>query len=322
MFYVLCIALCFAVLFLVLVAAVAISLPLSHPVRRLGTHRTAAGAADVIFGFRLAPFALALLVSLGLAVPAFLEFEPRSTREMLDWPLLSLASCGVAVLLVILRRTVAMLHATWSLQRRWVADSVQLAIADVHCPVYRVNHATSLLAVTGILRARIFVSADIVEALTRQELAAALRHELAHLRSFDNLRQLLLRGIALPFAGVRAMDQVWVSASEIAADENAVRTGASALDLSSALVKVGHLARAAIPPPRLAASHLVPYGCGASTATRAAHLSALLRYESGLSEPGRRWALLAFGLLLLTLYCISLSALLPFVHDALELMVR
>lgn len=322
MFYVLCVALCLGMLFLALTAALVVCFPFSNLIRRSATRATAAGAADMMFGFRIAPFALATIVSLGLAVPAFLEFEPRSTREMLDWPLLFLAMGGAVVLLLILRRTVFMLRATWNLQHHWIENSVPLDLDGVRCPVYCVDRATSLLAVTGIFRPRIFISADIAQALTQQELAAALGHELAHLRSFDNLKQLLLRSIALPFADFRDMDRAWVSAAEIAADEDAVRSGASALELSSALVKVGRMSTGVMMSPRLAASHLVPYGCGASTSSRAAHLCELLSRELKPVHRKSPVALLSAGLALFALYCVSLNALLPAVHDALEWMVR
>lgn len=322
MFYVLCVALCLAVLFLVLSASIAVSFPVANLAERFAKRATAARAADVLFGIRLAPLTLAIIVSLGFAVPAFLKFEPRSTREMLDWPLLSLAVCGAGVLWVILLRMGSMLRSTWMLQHNWMENSVPLLFSQVRCPVYCVNRANSLLAITGIFRPRIFISVDIVQALSRHELAAALGHELAHLRSLDNLKQLLLRSIALPFASFRAMDRTWVSASEIAADEDAVRSGASALELSSALVKVGRLSIGGTTSPRLAASHLVPYGCGASTSVRAAHLSQLLSRQAAPSVRVNRLALVSAGLLLVAVYGMCLSALLPAVHDALEFMVR
>jgi Zn-dependent protease with chaperone function len=261
------------------------------------------------------------MASLGLAVPAFLEFEPRSTREMLDWPLLALAGCGAVVLLVALGRMVTILRATWKLQRRWLKHSVRLDLKGVDCPIYCVKGTTSLLAITGTLRPRIFVSAEIAQALNAQELSAALAHEVAHLRSFDNFKQLLLRSLALPMPHFRALDRAWVSASEIAADEDAVRSGASALELSSALVKVGRLSMPVNASPGLAASHLVPYGCGTSTSTRAAHLSELLTRD--VTPTGRnRLVLLSIGLLLVAFYSVSLTALLPAVHDALEWMVK
>src|SRR6185437_2699902 len=141
--------------------------------------------------------------SLGLAVPAFLEFEPRSTGEMLGWPLMVLALCGAAVLLLILHRIASILRASWKLGRHWMANSMQLHVPGLNCPVYCVKRPASLLAVTGIFRPKIFISDEVAQALSPQELSAALSHELAHLRSADNLKQLLLRSFALPFAGFR-----------------------------------------------------------------------------------------------------------------------
>lgn len=322
MFYVLCIALCLAVLFLVLSAAIALLLPLSNVVRRFALKANPENAADVILGVRIAPFVLAAMAGIGLVIPAFLEFEPRSTREMLDWPLLALALSGAAVLLVIVGRMAAMLRATWKLERHWMAESSRLDLEGVRCPVYCVKNATSLLAITGTFRPRIFISAEVGEALNRQELSAALAHEMAHLGSFDNFKQLLLRSLALPFTAFRALDRAWISVSEIAADEDAVRSGASALELSSALVKVGRLSGRLNPISRLAASHLVPEGCGASTSIRAAHLSELLNREVTPNGRPSRMALVRMGFVLAAIYCASLSALLPAVHEALEWMVR
>lgn len=322
MFYVLCIALSLAVLFLVFSAAIAISLPLSKVVQRCALQANPGNAADVILGIRLAPFVLAAMAGIGLVIPAFLEFEPRSTREMLDWPLLALAVCGAAVLLVIVVRMMTMLRATRKLKRRWLAESSRLALGGVRCPVYCVKNESSLLAVTGTFRPRIFISAEIAQALNEQELSAALAHEMAHLGSFDNLKQLVLRSMALPFAAFRGLDRAWVSVSEIAADEDAVRSGASALELSSALVKVGRLSSGLNTTPRLAASHLVPEGCSASTHGRAAHLSELLSREVMPDGRPSRLALLSMGLALIVMYGVCVSALLPVVHEALEWMVR
>jgi Zn-dependent protease with chaperone function len=315
MFYVLCIALCLAVLFLVLSAAVAVSLPLTKVLHRFALKATPGNAADVILGVRVAPFVLAAMAGVGLVVPAFLEFEPRSTREMLDWPLLTLALCGAAVLLVIVGRMAEMLRATLKLERHWMAASTRLDLDGIRCPVYCVKSASTLLAITGTFQPRIFISAEVAQALSARELSAALAHEMAHLGSFDNLKQLLLRSLALPFAAFRALDQAWVSVSEISADEDAVRSGASALE-------VGRLSSRWNPNPRLAASHLAPEGCGASTSIRAAHLSELLNREVTPDRGPRRMPLVSMGLVLVAMYCVFLSALLPAVHEVLEWMVK
>ena len=325
MFYRLCIALCLAVMFMVYAAAMLFSIPTIKLGRvALKTARPQTRAA-LWFLFRLAPVALAAMVSLGLALPSFLELEPHSTGEMMSWRLLALAGLGAAVLAAIIGRIVRLLSTTWALERRWITQSQKLRLADVPCPVYSVSDASSLLAVTGIFRPRVFVSRDVAEALTGEELSAALAHELAHVRRFDNLKQLLLKSTQVPLRAFRGADAEWTNASEIAADESAVTRGASPLELSSALVKVGRFSGTMLAPQRLAASHLVPCGCGSATRMRAAHLRALLENEPWpATSAGDSGGLggKALGAFFVLIYFASVTTLLPAVHEALEFLVR
>ena len=325
MFYRLCIALCLAVMFMVYAAAMLFSIPTIKLGRvALKTARPQT-RATLWFLFRLAPVALAAMVSLGLALPSFLELEPHSTGEMMSWRLLALAGLGAAVLAAIIGRIVRLLSTTWALERRWITQSQKLRLADVPCPVYSVSDASSLLAVTGIFRPRVFVSCDVAEALTGEELSAALAHELAHVRRFDNLKQLLLKSTQMPLRAFRGADAEWTNASEIAADESAVTRGASPLELSSALVKVGRLSGTMLAPQRLAASHLVPCGCGSATRMRAAHLRALLENEPWpATSAGDSGGLggKALGAFFVLIYFASVTTLLPAVHEALEFLVR
>jgi Zn-dependent protease with chaperone function len=326
MFYSLCIALCLAVMFMVCTAAMVLSLPAI----RLGRLALQTARPQTRAGFwfllRMAPFALAAMVSLGLALPSFLKFEPHSTGEMVDWHLLALAALGAALLVVIIGRIMRLLRSTRALERTWILRSRKLCLAGVPFPVYSVRDTSSLLAVTGIVRPRVFISCDVAEALTTEELSAALKHELAHVSRMDNLKQLLLKSTQLPLQALRGADAEWTNASEIAADETAVTCGASPLELSSALIKVGRLSGRMLVPPRFAASHLVPCGCGASTGMRAAHLRALLENEAspaavaGASRTvgGRIFAVVCFSLA----YLVAVATLLPAVHEALEFLVR
>jgi len=326
MFYGLCVALCLAVMFLVCALAVLVSLPVFRLVRVALPSARPRTQANFWFLFRLAPFTLAAIISLGLALPAFLEFEPPSTGEMINWPLLALAGLGAAMLAAIAGRVVRMLRATRALTQRWLSRSHKLSMAGVSFPVYSVSDASSLLAVTGIFRPQVFISRDVAQALTGEELSAALAHELAHVHRFDNLKQLLLKSTQFPVSALRAADAEWTSASEIAADEIAVSQGASALELSSALIKVGRLSGKMFSPQRLAASHLVPCGCGASTGMRAAHLRTLLEKDSSSAPlaPERSFAggKIVAALFFALMYLACLATLLPAVHEALEFLVR
>lgn len=245
MFYALAITLSLAVMFLVM----AITALLCVPAAKLLGKRTGSFspglAANILFAVRLLPLGLACLVTLGFALPAFVEFEPAATGEGISWRLVFLAIAGATVLLVLAFRATRILAATYRAQKQWIASSERLHVAGVDSPVHCVRGRSSLLAVTGIFRSRIFVAKEIVESLSAEELSAALAHELAHVASFDNLKQLLLRITRLPgwLSMLHTDDAAWTSASEVAADRTALSGGASALDLSSALVKVGRLSR-------------------------------------------------------------------------------
>lgn len=120
------------------------------------------------------------------------------------------------------------------------------------------------------------------------------------------------------------MDQAWTRASEMAADEDALAQGASALELSSALIKVGRLSLEHTVPDTFAASHLVPCGCSSATLTRAAHLRDLLESETvvtSVHSSGVR-RIVTTLLVIAAIYVGCLVTLLPAVHEGLEFLVR
>jgi hypothetical protein len=111
--------------------------------------------------------------------------------------------------------------------------------------------------------------------------------------------------------------------SELAADERALARGASPLDLSSALVKVGRLTFQRR-PALFAASHLVD-GCGSATLARAGRLRDLL--ERGISPEqtapwGQRSYLYLGGAFVFFMYLFAVMTILPAIHEILEFIVR
>jgi BlaR1 peptidase M56 len=326
MFYLLCLTLCLAVMFLVLAVASVLSVPLARMLDRRLEHASARTAANLLLIFRLLPFSLAIAISIGLALPAFLKFEPPSTKEMLSMPLIVLAALGCGVLTAMIARGLRMWRMTRFMQHEWQKHSHPVPGVAGGVPLYRIDSKTSLLAVTGVFKPRIFVSRAVAEALTEDELSAALSHEIAHVHSYDNLKQVLMKIMAPPpwFQGLQSTGESWTRASEIAADESALAQGASALELSSALIKVGRLSRANTVPGTVNASHLVPCGCSSATLTRAAHLRDLLENGTVAADVrsfGSRKAVTAL-VLIMAAYIGCLATLLPAVHEALEFLVR
>jgi Zn-dependent protease with chaperone function len=80
------------------------------------------------------------------------------------------------------------------------------------------------------------VSDNAITVLSDDELEVAVRHELGHMRSWDNLKKVLIS--ATPFPGMRSLEHSWRQAAELAADDSAVRNRREALALAAALIKL------------------------------------------------------------------------------------
>jgi beta-lactamase regulating signal transducer with metallopeptidase domain len=324
MFYVLAIALCLAVMFLVLASASMLCMAGLRLALKTVAPSSAGGRANLFFAARLLPLALAFLVTFGLALPAFLEFEPYSTSEGIGFRLLALAAMGALLLVGMVARGISLLRATREAQREWQKHSRRLHVEGISVPVYCVENNAALMAVTGIFRPRIFVAREITKALSPDELRAALSHEMAHVSSFDNLKQLLLKITRAPrwLKALYAADAEWTNASEMAADHGALAEGASVLDLSSALIKVGRLNRP-VAGREAVASHLTPTGCGSALESRVTCLSELLEGKSATpAHAAKRSNLILPTVIALAAYAACIHAVLPAVHEALEFLVR
>ena len=234
MFYVLALALCLAVLFIVLAGATVVCAAGLWFARRSFAFLAPRRSANLVFTLRTLPWLLACAVTVGFALPAFLRFEPHATGEFLGLRLLALATLGGIVTGFTVVRGWRIAQATHRAQKQWRANAQRLRFEGVPLPTYCAEGAGPLLAVTGILRPRIFVSRTVTESLSARELSAAIAHELAHVHARDNLKQLLLKMTRPPrwLRVFRSSDPQWLGASEMAADECALASGASALYLA------------------------------------------------------------------------------------------
>lgn len=324
MFYILAVALCLAVMFLVLVSTSLLCMAGLRVVLRIVQPLAPGTRANLLFVARLLPLGLACMITFSLALPAFLEFEPYSTKEGMGFRLMTLAILGALLLAGMAARGVSLLRATTAAQHGWRQHSRRLHVDGIRVPVYCVEDKASLMAVTGIFRPRIFVASEITKTLSPDELRAALSHEMAHVSSFDNLKQLLLRITRAPrwLKSLYSADAEWTNASEIAADHDALAAGASVLDLSSALIKVGRLNRP-VAGREAVASHLVPTSCGSALESRVTCLSELLEGKSAAPAHGaKRSSLVLPTVIALATYAVCIHAVLPAVHEALEFLVR
>src|ERR1041385_4335826 len=262
MFYLLSLSLCCAVFFIVLAGASALCMWTGRIFRTAASSLAPTTAANLLFTIRILPVLLASLATFGFVLPALLKFEPRSTSELVGWPLLLLAILGAIVVVVMEVRAATIIRSTRLLAANWGRCSKKLLLKNTSVPVYclKDGDAGSVLAVLGFLRPKIFVAKQIVDTLTPAELIATVEHERAHVNSFDNLKQFALKVTRIPhWLRVSAKsDSAWTNASEIAADEAALASGISILDLSGALIKVASLSSHAVVGETVAASPLLP----------------------------------------------------------------
>jgi len=181
------------------------------------------GATRLLLSFRLFPAAAASLVVGVFCVPSYLWLEPESGSEEIGWLCLAAAALAAAVFAASLVNAVQ----AFLRSRKYTR----------HCE----RTGAPVLMLTGILRPRLVVSRAVRDALSREQLAAAIRHEEAHLSARDNLKRLLLAATPrLP--SFRGLERAWSRMSEWAADDEAVAGDTErSLCLASALVRVARL---------------------------------------------------------------------------------
>ena len=198
--------------------------------------------ARVLFAFRVFPLLGAALVTLTFALPAFALLEGGADEDMGT----VLFSVGTLLLFA------AGLFRVWIAQAgasRTVAEWLEGArVLQVNAANLRLHaqHSLPPLLLYGVATPKVLVSEKAVALLSRDELQAAVRHEIGHVRSRDNLKKLIILG--LPFPGMSGLERSWQETAEFAADEAAVSTSYEAIDLASALIKLSDLVPLQDPP--------------------------------------------------------------------------
>ena len=319
----LCVALCLGIFSLALFAGLAVA-EAAAGLLRLGRRRP--HSPFKLFSLRVFPFVFSAAVTLALALPAFLSLEPRQTGEVPELYLIVLTAVSLFVLATIAVRLLRLLISTARLSRHW-RQSATRATLTASMPVFRIATSATLFAVVGTFRPKVFIGKDAFDCLTREELEAAIAHESAHVRSLDNLKRTLLSITRLPrlFRHLNWLDGAWSEASELAADEEAL-SGRSAVDLISALIKVGRLQvnRTGLDGPSVAACHLLSSSQYSSMARRLEHLRHFVEDPQPPVAPRRRqsWTtnILAFSAVLA--YWSALPILLRATHALMEVMAK
>jgi len=200
--------------------------------------------ADLLLALRMLPLVMAVGVTLILAVPSFLELEPRAVREPLGGMPLVLSICGIGVILAGIWNAAAALTRASRVIAQWSREGSVISLTAVgskgSVSVRQSSGPVPPLTTAGIVRPTVWLSRGAEFVLTQRELQGALRHEEAHVRRRDNLRKLMLRVVAFP--GMAALEFAWRETSEMAADDAAVSSVSEALDLAAAVIKLSRLA--------------------------------------------------------------------------------
>jgi Zn-dependent protease with chaperone function len=282
-----------------------------EPLARMAARTSAAGRARALFRLRMLPGALAAVAAFAIALPIFLRFEARDTTESIGLTLGVLACAGAWLLVRGAWQAAAALVAT----RRVVADWQRRArpVTGLHAtlPVYAVDETFPLVAVTGLLRPRLFVAERVLRECPVPEVAAMIAHECAHVSARDNGKLLLMRACPALFGAAARLEHAWSAAAEEAADAAVVLAAPSArLDLAQALIRVARLAAAR--GPELASAFYT--GDGIAARVR-------LLVDPPADVPAARWPrFLVPAAAVLAAAGISSAA--PSLHAAMEIAVR
>lgn len=213
--------------------------------RRLAPGALARCSANLLFGLRILPLAGAALLTLVFVIPSFLLLEPRSADEAIGIAPTALGFCCLGLFVLGVFRAVSAQAKVSRAMSEWLSGAKEMQ-GPVAVPVFQTRKGAPPLTVAGVRFPRVLVSEAAVAVLETREFSTALEHELAHVRNHDNLKKLLLQ--FSPFPGMGDLQQAWLQAAEMEADDAAVSSLPEALDLAAALIKLSKLAPRSISP--------------------------------------------------------------------------
>ncbi len=278
---------------------------------RLLCHNSEIRLARLLFAVRIFPFVVSAFITLAFALPAFLLLERGAIDE--DTRTVVFSFCALVLLVGGLLRVALAQARTSHLVAGWVegahalnADPTVAALQGRQCPP---------LLLYGVSTPRVLASESAVTLLSPDELRVALRHEIGHMRSRDNLKKLLF--YAASFPGMAGLERAWQKAAEFAADEAAVSDSDDAVNLASALIKLADLARL---------QDLPAFTTGLVTCTALVSLRVhrLLDWKESSSRtmPRRRWSLLPLPLVVVSYTVAHYGQVLLFTHRFTEWFVH
>jgi len=205
-------------------------------------HATEQSLASLLFTLRVLPLTASVVIPFAFVVPSFQLLEPRSitSDEGIGAMPLALGICALLLIAWGCFRVITAQTRTSRVVARWLEGAHPLNLgAGAQTVTFCSRREAPPLTLVGVRRPRVMVSEATVALLSRDELHIALQHELAHMRSRDNLKKLVFR--FCPFPGMARLESAWSQTAELAADDAAVSNLDDAIDLAAALVKLSRL---------------------------------------------------------------------------------
>lgn len=272
--------------------------------------------ADLLFAFRLLPLGAAGVITAAFTVPSFLLLEPRAIDEPMGGFPLVLGLCGITLGFIgVVNAGLALRRAARAITK-WTSTA-QPHPASLPVPVLRISRPLPAMTAAGIVSPRVLLSGLAESMLSASELQAALNHEVAHVRRRDNLKKLLFRFVAFP--GMGGLEEAWLEATEMAADDVAVSNAAEALDLAAALIKLSRVG------PVEPSVDLTAALVHSPAAMMNARIERLIAWSDSRRIPYQKhspWYGLAAAGGTIAVFAITYGQLLAHVHTATEWLVR
>lgn len=276
-------------------------------------------AARFVIAIRLFPPTAAILVVAVFCVPSYIWLEPRITAEGIGLACLAAAILGASVWGVSILRSARAIISSARFMRDCQRSASRTNLPGEVSPVWVIEKEPPLVvALAGVIRPQLIVSRRVLNALSREQLELALRHERAHRMSHDNLKRLalLLAPDVIPFINPWGrLEKSWAMFAEWSADDAAAAGDIHrSLSLAAALVSIARTGSRAYPSP-LAASLV------GSAADLAARVERLLvpappsaKVERHISSLAAAWGIATCTTMVLALQ----PSVLSFVHEVLE----
>jgi beta-lactamase regulating signal transducer with metallopeptidase domain len=209
-------------------------------------HVAQQSVAAILFELRILPLVASLIITFALVVPSFQLLEPMPIDEGMGAIPLALGVCALLLIACGFFRAIAAQARTTRAVTCWLEGARPLKVNANSTVTFQSRRESPPLIVVGVRHPRVLVSESTVALLTPDELRMALKHELEHMKSRDNLKRLIL--VFCPFPGMAKLESAWSQAAELAADDAAVSNQRDALDLAAALVKLSRLVPVKAPP--------------------------------------------------------------------------